>query len=106
MKLEDIASSRNSRTRAATPETGTVDDYGSKRNAAHPEIGELLKARAANALCDSTLARDEIELINFIGSKLEAYPSYVPSETVMQVIRNLCDRISGQASFAGMIRTG
>jgi len=107
MKLEDLATIDRNANAGTNASPDADPSYGAKRNAAHPEIAELLKARTANALLGCRgLARDETELANFIISKLDADHHYVPSETVMQAIRNLCDRISGQASFAGMIRTG
>jgi hypothetical protein len=56
-----------------------------ERNAAHPEVAELLNARLANMLFNCrSLARDEIELANFIINKLDVDPKYVPSETLLQ----------------------
>lgn len=93
MKIDDITS-------------GSVSGYGAKRNTAHPEVAELLKARKANSLvsCQS-LARDEIELANFIINKLDGNPSYEPSETLLQAIRAINDKLSGKSSMHGMIRT-
>lgn len=51
------------------------------------------------------LARDEIELANFIINKLDVNPHYVPSDTLLQAIRTICAKLSGQAAFAGMLRT-
>lgn len=107
MRLEDLAK----RNREPNAKGGISATDGKPKNAnrtdGHPEIAELLNARRANALFDCpALARDEIELANFLANKLEVDLDYVPSETVLKTIRNLCDRISGQASFAGMIRTG
>jgi len=83
-----------------------LDAYGAERNAAHPEIAELLNARMANMLFNCpALARDEIELANFIINKLDVDPHYVPSETLLQVIRTIDDKISGTYAIAGMIRT-
>jgi hypothetical protein len=95
MKIEDITS-------GADLPTG----YGAKRNAAHPEVAELLNARLTNMLfgCRS-LARDEIELANFIINKLEVDPHYVPSETLLQAIRAINDKLSGISSLHGMVRT-
>ena len=80
--------------------------YGVKRNAAHPEVAELLNARLANMLFNCrSLARDEIELANFIINKLDVDPKYVPSETLLQAIRAINDKLSGSSSLHGMIRT-
>lgn len=80
--------------------------YGAKRNAAHPEIAELLNARLANMLFNCpALARDEIELANFILSKLDIDPHYEPSETLLQAIRTIDDKIGGTYTMGGMIRT-
>ncbi|MBB1472599.1 hypothetical protein H5368_06120 [Luteimonas sp. MC1782] len=84
----------------------SVPGYGAKRNANHPEVGELLNARLANMLFDCpTLARDEIELANFIINKLDVNPHYVPSETLLQAIRAINDKLGGTSSAHGMIRT-
>lgn len=80
--------------------------FGAKRNEAHPEIAELLNAHKANMLFNSpALARDEIELANFIISMLDMDHHYVPSETLLQAIRTIDDKIGGTYSMAGMIRT-
>lgn len=80
--------------------------YGSKRNAAHPEVAQLLNARHANGLFDcQALARDEIELANFIINKLDVNPHYVPSETLLQAIRAINHKVAGESSAYGMIRT-
>lgn len=95
MKIEDVTS-------------GTVPgaDYGAKRNAAHPEVAELLTARLANMLFNCrSLARDEIELANFIINKLDVDPHYVPSETLLQAIRVINHKLSGTSSLHGMVRT-
>lgn len=95
MKIEDITS-------------GTVpgDDYGAKRNADHPDVAELLNARLANMLFNCrSLARDEIELANFIINELDVNPRYVPSDTLMQAIRAINSKLSGGSSLHGMVRT-
>lgn len=80
--------------------------YGAKRNAAHPEVAELLNARLANMLFNCrSLARDEIELANFIINKLDVNPHYVPSETLLHAIRAINDELAGTSSLHGMIRT-
>jgi|JI10StandDraft_1071094.scaffolds.fasta_scaffold1163191_1 hypothetical protein len=80
--------------------------YNSKRDEAHPEIAELLNARLTDTLFNSrALARDEIELANFIINKLDADPNYVPSEMLLQVIRNICDKRGDESSLHGVIRT-
>lgn len=93
MKIDDITS-------------GSVPGYGAKRNANHPEVAELLNARRANMLFNCRLlARDEIELANFIINKLDVDPHYVPSETLLQAIRSINEKLSGGSSLQGMIRT-
>jgi len=93
MKIDDITS-------------GSVSGYGAKRNAAHPEVAELLNSRQANRLFDCpSLARDEIELANFIINKLDINPHYVPSETVLQAVRAINDKLPGSSSLHGMVRT-
>jgi hypothetical protein len=95
MKLEDIV--------GGTPPT---DDYGAKRNAAHPEIAELLNARLANMLVNCrSLARDEIDLANFVINKLDDDPQYVPSQTLRQAVRAINDKLSGSSSLQGMAGT-
>lgn len=85
---------------------GSLLDYSAKRNTAHPEIAELLNARLTDTLFNSrALARDEIELANFIINKLDADPNYVPSEMLLQVIRNICDKRGDESSLHGVIRT-
>ena len=51
------------------------------------------------------LARDEIELANFIINKLDVDPKYVPSETLLQAIRTICDKLGRESSMHGVIRT-
>lgn len=107
MRVEEILAldAEQKATETAIPPGGT-GAYGAKRNEAHPEIAELLNARTANMLFNCrSLARDEIELANFIINKLDVNPHYVPSDTLLQAIRTICDKLSGQAAFAGMLRT-
>lgn len=104
MKIEDIVGDVSVPTGEA-PQSH-LGEYGAKRNAAHPEIAELLNARMANMLFNCpALARDEIELANFIINKLDVDPHYLPSETLLQAIRTIDDKIGGTYSMAGMIRT-
>ena len=80
--------------------------YGAKRNAAHPEVAELLNARLANMLFNCrSLARDELELANFIINKLDTDPHYVPSETLLQATRAINKKLEGESSLHGVIRT-
>ena len=105
MKLEDIAPHTRTRTKPVSTAISPGDDYGSERNAAHPEIAELLNARTANMLFNCpALARDEIELANFIINKLDV-PLYVPSESLLQAIRTINVKIGGTDSMHGMVRT-
>ena len=104
MKLEDIAPHTRTHTKPVKTATSPRDDYGSERNAAHPEIAELLNARTANMLFNCGLARDEIELVNFIINKL-VNPLYVPSESLLQAIRTVNVKIGGTDSMHGMVRT-
>lgn len=86
--------------------TGAAPGYGSERNAAHPEVAELLNARLANVLFNCrSLARDEIELANFIINKLDVNPHYVPTETLLQAIRSINRKLADTSSLPGMIRT-
>lgn len=106
MKLKDIAPNRSNRTNSVTTTTVPCDDYSAKRSEAHPEIAELLNARAAKLLFNHPgLAGDEIEFANFIISKLDADPLYIPSETLLRVIRTIDDKIGGSDSMHGMVRT-
>ncbi|GAB3748952.1 hypothetical protein [Lysobacter olei] len=93
MKIDDITS----RSKPAD---------NAQRHAANPEVAELLNARASNTLlkCRS-LARDEIELAHLIMNKLDVDPQYVPSETLLQAVRTICDKLGDQGALAGMIRT-
>lgn len=95
MRIEDITSG-----------TAPGDDYGAKRNSAHPEVAELLNTRRANMLFNcKSLARDEIELANFINDKLDVNPRYVPSDTLLQTIRVINGKFSGGSSLHGVVRT-
>lgn len=86
MKIDDIVSD-------------TLPRYGPKRNAAHPEVAELLNARLANALFNfRSLARDEIELVNFIINMLDADPHYHPGDVVLQGIRAINSKLAGGMS--------
>ena len=106
MKLKDIAPNRSNRTNSVSTTSVPCDDYSAKRSEAHPEIAELLNARTAKVLFNHVaLAGDEMEFANFIINKLDADPLYIPSETLLQVIRTIDDKIGGTDSMHGMIRT-
>jgi hypothetical protein len=106
MKIEDITGTNVGRSiRGDYAWSATVNGYGAKRNAALPEVAELLNARQANMLFDcQSLARDEIELANFIINKLDVDPHYEPSETLLQAIRAINDTLTGKSSLHVMIR--
>ena len=66
------------------------DGYGAERNALCPEVAVLLNAKMANSLFNCPLlARDEMEFANFIIDKLDIDPHYIPSVTLLQVIRSI-----------------
>jgi hypothetical protein len=95
MKIDDILTN-----------AGLATGLGAKRNAAHPEVTKLLNTHKANKLlgCKS-LAQDERELANFIIKKLVANPQYVPSETLLQAILAINDKVANDSPLRGMIRT-
>lgn len=107
MRVEDVLKSELKGSAIGTPMSPSGGGtYGGKRNAAHPEVAELLNARQAKMLFDfQSLARDEIELANFIINKLDVNPHYVPSETLLHAIRSINDKCRGESSLHGMIRT-
>ena len=106
MKLEQLGHGNvvgANRMKLALPEDGSFE---AKRSMAHPEVAELLNARMANKLVNCrSLARDEIELADFISNKLDTNPHYVPSETLLQAIRAINDRLASTSSLHGMVRT-
>jgi hypothetical protein len=106
MRVEELLQGdANGATGTTLPLSGD-GSYGAKRNAAHPEVAELLNARLANMLFNCrSLARDEIELANFIINKLDVDPHYVPSETLLQAIRSINNKLAGDSSAQGAIRT-
>jgi hypothetical protein len=105
MRVGELLQGDVDRAAGSLPPSGE-GPYGAKRNAAHPEVAKLLNARLANMLfnCPS-LARDEIDLANFIINKLDVDPHYAPSETPQQAIRAINDKLSGGSSLLGMART-
>jgi hypothetical protein len=82
-----------------------LDGYGAVRNEEHPEIAELLNARLANMLFNSrNLARDEIDLANFIVNLLDVNPRYVPSDTLLHAIRSINEKLSRGMPFKDVNR--
>ena len=88
MKLSDITAN-NEHTRTTTPSDGIADpSYGATRNAAYPELAELLTTRTANNLMNcKLLARDELELANLILNQMDVDPHYEPSCLMRDAIR-------------------
>ncbi|UNK48852.1 hypothetical protein MNR01_14050 [Lysobacter sp. S4-A87] len=103
MKIEDITGNNlGSSMRGNYASSATVNGYNTKRNAAHPEVAELLNARLANMLFNCrSLARDEIELAKFIINTLDLDPHYIPSDTLLQAIRSINNRLTGNNKLAG-----
>ncbi|MGY1458805.1 hypothetical protein ACW5F0_09185 [Luteimonas sp. A534] len=101
MKIEDITGADG----ASAPDVH-LGEYGAGRNAIRPEIAALLNARVANMLFNCrALARDEIELANFIVNKLDVDPHYLPSETLLQAIRSINRKLASDSPLQGVIRT-
>lgn len=106
MRVEELLQGDANGTTGTTLPPSGDGSYGAKRNAAHPEVAELLNARLANMLFNCrSLARDEIELANFIINKLDVDPHYVPSETLLQAIRSINNKLAGDSSAQGAVRT-
>jgi hypothetical protein len=96
MKIENIIGNNLGRSvDAFRPSSEIARGYGAERNEAHPEVAALLNAKLVNVVsnCD-LLARDELELANFIINKLDIDPHYVPSAILMQAIRGINARLA------------
>jgi hypothetical protein len=90
MKLQNITGVRLREGNSDASEfTANPDDSGD-RTKAYPEIAELLNAKRANVLLSAPLlARDELELANFIINMLELNNHFVPSMLILDAIRSL-----------------
>ena len=91
MRLKELARAATGQVELVTTLPADVDHPDvESRNTHFPEVTELLIARTANVVFGSqSLARDELELANFIFNKLDVDPHYMPSNTLLQAIRTL-----------------
>ena len=108
MKLRNITSKTNDPQVQpdVIPSTAVCDVNGLSSSKAHPEIAELLNAGRANMIFNCPLlARDEIELANFIINKFDVDPLYLPSETLLQATRSICHKLNGLSLHPSVIRT-
>lgn len=97
MRVEEIIGVDVGPRDAVMAATDVNGEFGLKRNTRFPEVAKLLNARVANAVFgNESLARDEMELANFIINKLDVDPHYVPGEAVLQAIRVINAKLSAR----------
>lgn len=87
MKLAEIASPR-------PPVRNDILVKSIDREEQHPEVAALNRARGAMIAACSLLSYDERTIADLVLRMLDADPSYLPSMTVLDLLRAVCAKLA------------